>query len=238
MADRRVLATDVPSSEAVYRMLRNRIMSCELVPGQLLTERRSAVELGLGLLPVRDALTRLVRDGLVQAVPPNAYRITPLTPKSVNDLLTVWELLGPEMAALGTSRADPEQAAELRQLVVDGNTTLAGPLDRDRVVRFVDITERVFGLLAIASRNDRLIEVYRSLAGETWRVLTLILIAADSVDTFLAAGVTWDSTFDRRDGLTATRIIRDVTAATHASAMLVLGDLPKTGEGVVLPLRR
>jgi hypothetical protein len=44
--------------------------------------------------------------------------------------------------------------------------------------------------------------------------------------------------FDRRDGLTATRNIRDVTAATHASAMLVLGDLPKSGEGAVLPLRR
>lgn len=213
-------------------------MTCELVPGQCLTERRSAVGVGLGLPPVRDALTRLVRDGLVQAVPPHLYRVTPLTLKSVNDLFTVWALLGPEMAALGTSRADPEQAAELRQLLVDGNAVLAGPLDRDRVVRFVDITEQVFDLLAVASRNDRLIEVYRSLAGEMWRVMTLILIAADSVDTFLAAGVTWDSTIDRRDALTATRIARDVTAATRVSAIRVLGNWPKIGDGVVLPLWR
>jgi DNA-binding GntR family transcriptional regulator len=135
MADRRALATDVPSSKAVYRLLRNRIMTCELVPGQLLTERRSAVELGLALLPVRDALTRLVRDRLVQAVSPNAYRITPLAPKSVHDPLAVWALLGPEMAALGTSRADPEQAAELGQLWVNRNAVLVGPLDRDRVDR-------------------------------------------------------------------------------------------------------
>src|SRR5689334_3814510 len=78
MADRRGLATEARSPEDVYRMLRTRIMTCELVPGQLLTERASAVRFGVGLSPLRDALTRLVSDGLVQAVPPNAYRITPL----------------------------------------------------------------------------------------------------------------------------------------------------------------
>lgn len=238
MAVRRALATDVGSSDAVYRVLRNRIMTCELVPGQWLTERRSAVEFGLGLPPVRDALARLVRDGLVQPVPPHAYRITPLTLKSANDLFTAWAVLGPEMAALGTSRIGPDQAAELRQLMLDGNAVLAGPLDRDSVARFIDITERGFDLLAVASRNDRLIEVYRSLAGEMWRVLTLILNAADSVDTLLDAGVTWDSTFNRRDALSATRIFRHVTAATRASAMDVLGDCPKIGDGVVVPLRR
>lgn len=77
MAGRRALATDSLSSEDVYHVLRNRIMTCELVPGKWFTERRSAVEFGLGLPPVRDALTRLMRDGLVQAAAPNAYRITP-----------------------------------------------------------------------------------------------------------------------------------------------------------------
>lgn len=71
-----------------------------------------------------------------------------------------------------------------------------------------------------------------------WRVLTLILSTADSVDTLLAAGASWDSTFDRRDALAATRIFRDVTAATHASATRLLGDYPETGDAVVLPLRR
>ncbi|MFD4509168.1 GntR family transcriptional regulator [Streptomyces sp. NPDC058457] len=239
MADTSALALETPSSEAVYRMLRNRIMTCELSPGQVLTERESAVELGLALAPVHDVLTRLVQDGLVQTVSPSVYRITPLTLKSVNDLLTVWTLLGPEMAALGTSRADPQEAAKLRQLMAEGNAVLSGPPDRDRVVRFVDIAEQVFGLVAVASRNERLIEVYRSLAGETWRVLAMILLAAECVDTLLAAGVTWGSTIEPRDGVTATRIVRDVTVATHMSAIRVLSDRPESsGDGVVLPLRR
>jgi DNA-binding GntR family transcriptional regulator len=238
MAGRRALAAGAGSSETVYRVLRNRIMTCELAPGQLLTERRNAVELGLGLPPVHDALTRLVRDGLVRTVSPDAYRVTPLTPKSVNDLLTAWALLGPEVAALGISRADPQQAAELRRLMAHGTAVLAGSLDQDRIVRFMDITERAFDLLAVASRNDQLIEVYRSFAGELRRVVTLILIAADSVDMLLAAGATWDSAFDRRDARAATQITRDVTAAHHASALRVLGDRPRFGDGVVVPLWR
>ncbi|MFF5147641.1 GntR family transcriptional regulator [Streptomyces sp. NPDC013157] len=238
MTERRALATDARSSVAVYHMLRTRIMTCELVPGQPLTERASAVEFGLGLSPVRDALTRLVGDGLVQVVSPNVYRITPLTLKSVNDLFTVWALLGPEMAALGASRADPAQTAQLRQLMVDGNAVLAGPLDRDRVVRFIDITERSFDLIASASRNGRLIEAYRSLSCELWRVLTLILLSADCVDTLQAAGVTWHSLIDRRDALGVTRLTRQVTAATHASAVRLLTDGTKTDDGAVLPLWR
>ncbi|MFF4116247.1 GntR family transcriptional regulator [Streptomyces sp. NPDC001714] len=236
MVDRRVWATGARSSESVYHSLRTRIMTCELVPGHPLTERASAVEFGLGLPPVRDALTRLVGDGLVQVVSPHTYRITPLTLKSVDDLFAVWALLGPEMAALGTSRADSAQAARLRQLMVDGNAVLTGPLDQDRVVRFIDITEQTFDLIASASRNDRLIEVYRSLSCEMWRVLTLILSSADCVDTLQAAGVTWHSVIDRRDAVAATRLTRHVAAATRASAVRLLTDRT-SGDGVVLPLR-
>ncbi|WOX15416.1 GntR family transcriptional regulator [Streptomyces sp. N50] len=238
MADGPASATEAQSPEDVYRMLRTRIMTGELVPGQPLTEHASAVRFGLGSPPVRDALTRLAGDGLVQAVSPHAYRITPLTLKSVNDLFAVWALLGPEMAALGTSRADPEQAAQLRQLMVDGNAVLAGPLDRDGVVRFLDITEQTFDLVANASRNDRIIEVYRSLSCEMWRVLALILISADCVDTLLAAGVAWHSVIDRRDALGVTRLTRRAAAATRASAVRLLTDRTKNGDGVVLPLRR
>src|SRR4051812_15077038 len=98
MAGKLALATEEPSSDAAYRMLRKRILTCELCPGQWFTERRSAVELGLGLSPVRGALTRLVQDGLVQSVPAKGYRVTPLTLKSVKDLFTTWALLIPEMA--------------------------------------------------------------------------------------------------------------------------------------------
>lgn len=48
---------DLPLGEAAFRRLRSDIVACRLTPGQRLTERGLAAELGMGVSPVRDALT-------------------------------------------------------------------------------------------------------------------------------------------------------------------------------------
>ncbi|MFF4507011.1 hypothetical protein [Streptomyces sp. NPDC001401] len=62
------------------------------------------------------------------------------------------------------------------------------------------------------SVNDLLIEVYRLLSFEMWRVLTWVLISAECVDVLLAAGVSWDSVIDGRDALEGTRPTRHAAA--------------------------
>ena len=114
MAIKQAATPGRPLSEAAYRTLRERVLTCKLSPGARLTERGTAAELGLGLSPVRHALTRLIQDGLVQVIPLKGYRVAPLTVRSVDDLFNVWLLLGPEIARLGVTQADPGQAAELR----------------------------------------------------------------------------------------------------------------------------
>src|ERR1700760_2220707 len=94
-------------SEAAYDTLRERVLTCKLSPGELITERRAAAELGFGLSPLRHALTRLIQDGLVEVVPAKGYRVAPLTVKSADDLFRVWLLVGPAIARLGVTQADP-----------------------------------------------------------------------------------------------------------------------------------
>jgi DNA-binding GntR family transcriptional regulator len=235
---RSVLGMVGPSSDAAYRVLRDRIMTWELAPGQWLTERSSAVRLGLGLPQVRQALARLVADGLLQVLPRDHFRVTPVTCKSLDDLFTSWALLGPQIARLGTSAAGPAQAARLRRLITEGTALLTGPLDRDRLLRYIDNTLQIFDLLAVASGNDRLVEVNRSLAGEMGRTMTLVLAAPGSVDKYLAAGTSWYSTIDHCDADAVTAMARDVIAAGHTSATRVLHDRPSAIDRTVVPLRR
>lgn len=115
---------------------------------------------------------------------------------------------------------------------------LGGPLDRDHLVRYIDITEQVFALLAVASRNERLVEVNRSLTGEMGRVLSLILTAPGSIDAFVTAGMSWDSTISRRDAVTATATAHNVIAVAHTAAMRTLHGRPPGTDRTVLPLRR
>jgi DNA-binding GntR family transcriptional regulator len=236
VADRRARTSGRPLSDTAYQLLRDRILSCELAPGDRLTERGTAEALQLGLSPVRDALTRLAQDGLVQVLPRKGYRVTPLTLKSVDDLFLAWGLIGPEIARLGVARAGADDAARLLRLVTENRQVLDRAPGQSRAARFIELADELFDLLAVLSDNERMLAVYRSLTGEMSRVWTIILRADPAVDL---AGVTadWQELIERRDEDRAADLARRFIRASHTSVMRVLASWPSVRESVVVPLR-
>ena len=55
--------------EAVYRHLKDLLLSGRFSPGERLSEPLLAQELGVSRTPVREALMRLAEEGLVELVP-------------------------------------------------------------------------------------------------------------------------------------------------------------------------
>src|SRR6516165_6458464 len=51
--------------DTAYAELKRRIIHCALAPGERFTEAQLASETGIGKTPVREALTRLIQEGLV-----------------------------------------------------------------------------------------------------------------------------------------------------------------------------
>lgn len=64
----------VSLGEAAYRRIQGDIISCRLAPGQRVTEKQLAADLGLGISQVRDALTRLSHEGLVRTLSRKGFR--------------------------------------------------------------------------------------------------------------------------------------------------------------------
>ena len=59
----------------VYERLRDEIIAGSLEPGEQLVEARIATEFGVSKTPVREALIRLQRDGLVEIEPYRGARV-------------------------------------------------------------------------------------------------------------------------------------------------------------------
>lgn len=76
-------------SSKVVRVVREAIQSGEFAPGQRLVERTLASQLGVSHIPVREALTRLADEGLVQRTPRRGARVAVLTRE---DLLEISSL--------------------------------------------------------------------------------------------------------------------------------------------------
>lgn len=72
-----------------YNAIREKIVSCEYVPGTFINEELLTSELNLSRTPVRDALGRLEQEGLVEIKPKRGIVVKPLT---VNDINMIFEV--------------------------------------------------------------------------------------------------------------------------------------------------
>ena len=73
-------------TSAVLERLRADILSTRLVPGQKLHIAGLAKQFSVSLTSVREALSRLVADGLVQASDQRGFRVSPVSPADLADV--------------------------------------------------------------------------------------------------------------------------------------------------------
>jgi len=72
------METAEPVSAKAYRALEKMIVTLELAPGSVTTERVLIERLGLGRTPVREAIQRLAWEGLISVRPRAGLEIAPL----------------------------------------------------------------------------------------------------------------------------------------------------------------
>lgn len=72
--------------ETVYEQLRADILSLTLAPGAEMREADLAARFEVSKSPVRDALMRLEREGLVITLPRQGYRVAPVSLSDVQDM--------------------------------------------------------------------------------------------------------------------------------------------------------
>ena len=83
------LRSSVTLCQSVTAMLRARIISGTIAPGTLLRETALAQELGVSATPVREALSMLASEGLVEIEAHRLKRAAPVDPKATRDLIRV-----------------------------------------------------------------------------------------------------------------------------------------------------
>ncbi|WP_069806989.1 GntR family transcriptional regulator [Vulcanisaeta thermophila] len=142
-------------SERVYRELLNGIVSGRFRLGEVLKEDALAELFNVSRTPIREALARLERDGLV-IKSGKSYVIVPLSRDDVLQLYEVrkpLELLSAELAA---RRISDELVAELRDAVARMRDEASKP-DPDPVL-LAELNGKIHNIIARASGNKYLVE--------------------------------------------------------------------------------
>jgi len=109
------IAHDEPSRvQSAYDFLLAEITSFRLRTGSPLSENRIATQLGISRTPVREALQRLEKEGLVKRTDNARFTVSQLTAQEANDACDLLVVLDTYIAKRAAERLEPAQAAELR----------------------------------------------------------------------------------------------------------------------------
>lgn len=104
------------SSDRVYSELRKRLMSGAFLPGERLREEHLAGDLKVSRTPVRTAIQRLVKDGLVSIEEHRGAVAIGWTDRDILEAFEIRLLLEPYTAGVAAQNATPEEIAELNDL--------------------------------------------------------------------------------------------------------------------------
>ena len=101
--------------------LRDAIVRGDLPPGAPIRQSAAAEELGLSVIPVREALKTLAGEGIVTYQAQRGYAVAELRPESVDGIFRLRELLEGEAESAAAPRLRPEDLAAMRAATEAGD---------------------------------------------------------------------------------------------------------------------
>ena len=78
-----------------YKTIKQKIVTCEYAPGLYLNEEILTEELKISRTPIREALSRLEQEGLIEIKPKTGITVTSLSIKDVNMIFEIRKLYEP-----------------------------------------------------------------------------------------------------------------------------------------------
>jgi DNA-binding GntR family transcriptional regulator len=190
----------------VVGVLRDAILSGHFKPGAVLNEKELAERLGVSKTPIREALTLLDQEGLVQTIPRKGYIVTPITIQHVHDFFDLRIILESAAAERAALKITDEQLDQLSALVPDAKPAEDVTKRLDRNVEFHHFIARLSG-------NERLASLVRRLLREMQRMIAAGFIPEEHEKVMRA--------FRARDPKAAVAAMRDHICAVRDQALRV-----------------
>lgn len=147
------------SAERVYRQVRAMAVRYELRPGERVNEVELARRLGSGRTPLREALNRLLAEGLLASAPDRGFVARSLDPREVFEQYQLRAGIEAFAVELACARGDGQALEELERFVRQSREE---PEDAS-VERLVELDEQFHERLVSLSGNAQILRQLRTL---------------------------------------------------------------------------
>lgn len=127
-----------PLREIVYEQLKFQILTGKITPGTRMMEVELAEEMGVSRTPVREAIRKLEKEGMVNIEPRRGAYASDISVKDMVDILEVREDLEGLAASLAAERITEEQTEELRRITKGYGDAIQNS-DTEQIIHFDEL---------------------------------------------------------------------------------------------------
>jgi DNA-binding GntR family transcriptional regulator len=208
--------------------LREQIIECTRAPGARLTESDVAEQMRIGKTPVREALRRLVHEGLMLVHPRKGYVVAPITLRDVEDVCGLRLIVEPAAVALAAGRLDRARTETLEQWCHVGYD-VADP----KSVRAFHHANRAFHTtIAEACGNRRLAALVAQVLIESHRIIQFGMLRLPHSKEAVRAHEALLRALRRGEAAPARRLVAQEIPATRRMVIESLGSEAGDRDGV------
>jgi DNA-binding GntR family transcriptional regulator len=146
------------AAERAHAELRQRIVDGRLPPGHRLKEAELAAELGLSRTPVRDALSRLTVEGLLDFRPNVGATVAIWSEQQIEMMFRIRAMLEPFAAEVAAPQITDDEVEEMRGLctIMEEAARRDAPGDLSRLS---EANGKLHRMIIDATRSDHLIKL-------------------------------------------------------------------------------
>jgi len=136
-----------------YKILKNMIITREILPGKKISEETLAQEIGVSRTPIREALFRLEHEGIVKIIPRRGAFVVKPSRENIIEILQVREVLEALIVRLVTPLLEESDILELRSCLEKLRAT---PEEERHVIEYTDSELEFHDLLRKKCPNQML----------------------------------------------------------------------------------
>ncbi|MCO6055553.1 GntR family transcriptional regulator [Pseudomonas sp. MOB-449] len=190
----------------IYQELRKQILTLKLKPGAPLDEVSLAEQFGLSRSPVRDALARLLTEGLVTMLPNRTVLVTPFEIEEFPSYIAALDLVQRAVTRLAAQQRSDEDIEKIRA----ADNAYMDSITKGDFQAMTELNKAFHMQVARAGKNPYLTSYYEKLLGEGQRLIHLHF-------DFLISSASSSGLGRDHDEIVEAIVARDADAAEHAA---------------------
>ena len=141
-----------PLREMVYEELKMQILTGVIVPGTRMMEVELAKEIGVSRTPIREAIRKLEKEGLVTIEPRRGAYASQISTDDMVEILEVRQNMEGLAAFFAASRMNPEQLTDLKDVSANYNAAVADG-DMENMIQY----DTRFHRIIVESCNNKIL---------------------------------------------------------------------------------